>query len=49
MSMGGFLEGVIADRLGGRRASVPQALGAAVAIGAMAGVTAYRLLRSGAS
>jgi hypothetical protein len=43
--MGGFLSGVVADRIGGNRPSPPRAIGAALAVGAAAGTITYRLLR----
>jgi hypothetical protein len=41
----GFAKRVVLDRAVGERPSGPRALGAALVIGTMAGVLAYRLLR----
>ena len=47
--MGGFLNRVVTDRIGGKRPSPPRAIGAAIAVGATAATITYRLLRHQAS
>jgi hypothetical protein len=47
--MGGFLNRVVIDRVGGKRPAPPRAIGAALVVGTTAGALTYRLLRHQAS
>jgi hypothetical protein len=43
--MSGFVKRVVAERIGGKRASPPRAIAAAALVGAVAAGITYRVLR----